>query len=355
MAARSSVWRYLDRVLDGDDVAGPDVVDVVDHGGQRRRLARAGRTGDQDQAPHLLGQLGDHLGKPELVGGGGAGPDPPHGQGGRRPLEVGVDPEAARAGQAVGEVGLVLGRGRSRGSAAVIIASAMAMVSSAVKLGSSSRVRSAPANAHPRWGPGLDVEVGAVELGQHYQQSVEIGRCPCRHCTRRNCSLASEFGDNCPEVGAIRGRYRRVGPASKRSMTVRHVPAPVDAALLGFVGGWRRGRATAPVPARTTSPTPASSVRRHRPRPPAWRRRRRCPIRSEPLARRATPSPAPCFGEPPGPAVRLVEAAPLEDDPHVAEDLADRASRRWGTRSAASSWNDWTTSKFFAQLSQRYS
>ena len=40
----------LDRILDGDDVAGGGLVAVVDHGRQGGRLARAGGAGDQHQA-----------------------------------------------------------------------------------------------------------------------------------------------------------------------------------------------------------------------------------------------------------------------------------------------------------------
>ena len=49
----------LDRVLDRDDVRPPRAVDVVDHRGERRRLARAGRAGDEDEAAVLLGELLD--------------------------------------------------------------------------------------------------------------------------------------------------------------------------------------------------------------------------------------------------------------------------------------------------------
>ena len=40
----------LDRVLDGDDVARVALVDLVDHRGERRRLARTGRAGDEHEA-----------------------------------------------------------------------------------------------------------------------------------------------------------------------------------------------------------------------------------------------------------------------------------------------------------------
>ena len=46
----------LDRVLDRDDVLAARPVDVADDGGERRRLAGAGRAGDEHEAAMLLGQ-----------------------------------------------------------------------------------------------------------------------------------------------------------------------------------------------------------------------------------------------------------------------------------------------------------
>ena len=48
----------LDRILDGEDVFGAGLVDQIDDRRQRRRLARAGRTGDQDDAVLERGGLG---------------------------------------------------------------------------------------------------------------------------------------------------------------------------------------------------------------------------------------------------------------------------------------------------------
>ena len=45
----------FDRVLDRHDVRGARRVDVVDHCGERRRIAAAGRTGHEDKAA-LLGR-----------------------------------------------------------------------------------------------------------------------------------------------------------------------------------------------------------------------------------------------------------------------------------------------------------
>src|ERR1700721_1155517 len=41
----------FDRILHGDDMAGHRAVAMIDHGGQRRRLARTGGAHDQHQAP----------------------------------------------------------------------------------------------------------------------------------------------------------------------------------------------------------------------------------------------------------------------------------------------------------------
>ena len=49
----------LDRVLDRDDVLAARPVDVVEHRRERRRLARAGGAGDEDQAAVLAREPGD--------------------------------------------------------------------------------------------------------------------------------------------------------------------------------------------------------------------------------------------------------------------------------------------------------
>ena len=61
MHYRSRV-QHLDRVLDRDDVLLPRPVDVVDHRRERRRLARAGRAGDEDEPAVLLGEA-PHAGR----------------------------------------------------------------------------------------------------------------------------------------------------------------------------------------------------------------------------------------------------------------------------------------------------
>ena len=51
------VVQELDRVLDREDVLVPGVVDVVEQRGERRRLARAGRPGDEHEPARLVGEL----------------------------------------------------------------------------------------------------------------------------------------------------------------------------------------------------------------------------------------------------------------------------------------------------------
>ena len=53
----------LDRVLDRDDVDRLGLVDVVDHRGERRGLARAGRSGHEDQPAVLVGDRPDRVGQ----------------------------------------------------------------------------------------------------------------------------------------------------------------------------------------------------------------------------------------------------------------------------------------------------
>ncbi len=57
----------LDGVFDGDDVLVPLAVDLVEHRGQRRRLAGAGRAGDEDESARAVAELRDDRGQAQLV------------------------------------------------------------------------------------------------------------------------------------------------------------------------------------------------------------------------------------------------------------------------------------------------
>src|SRR5215831_4939523 len=56
----------LDWILDRHDVLAARAVDVVEHGCKRRRLARAGRPGDEDQAAVLSRKALDTGWEPEI-------------------------------------------------------------------------------------------------------------------------------------------------------------------------------------------------------------------------------------------------------------------------------------------------
>ena len=95
----------LDRVLDRDDVPGVALVDLLDEGGERRRLAGARGASDQHEAARQPRQRlgsGRKAQRGEARRPGGERPD-----GGRRaaPLAVEVDPEPAEPRDLVGTVG----------------------------------------------------------------------------------------------------------------------------------------------------------------------------------------------------------------------------------------------------------
>ena len=112
----------LDRVLDRDDVGAALGVDLVDHRGQRGRLAGAGRAGHEDEALRLLGELLDDRGKLEVVERAdlvGNHAD----RGARRaplPVDVAADARAAppprRTGRVPGELGVISRRSRGSGN-----------------------------------------------------------------------------------------------------------------------------------------------------------------------------------------------------------------------------------------------
>ena len=94
----------LDRVLDRDDVLPPGAVDVVDHRRERRRLARAGRAGDEHETAALLGEPGDAAREPELEEVRDLARDHAEGKRGRATLAKPVDPEARQGRVRVGDV-----------------------------------------------------------------------------------------------------------------------------------------------------------------------------------------------------------------------------------------------------------
>src|SRR3954451_11821627 len=98
----------LDRVLDRHDVLVPRLVDLVDHRRERRRLARAGRPGDEHEAARLLDEVHEDRRQAERLERRDVLRDRAHDRADRRALEEGVDAEAGLAGHRVGEVDLPL-------------------------------------------------------------------------------------------------------------------------------------------------------------------------------------------------------------------------------------------------------
>ncbi len=103
----------LDRVLDRDDVDLFVGVDQVDHRGEGRRLAGAGRTGHQHQAARLEGELAEHLGQAQLLQRLGTHGHPTEHQAEGAARTERVHAEAPDPAEGVGEVGLV-GRSEPR-------------------------------------------------------------------------------------------------------------------------------------------------------------------------------------------------------------------------------------------------
>ncbi len=94
----------LDRVLDRDDVLPPRPVHVVDHRGERRRLSRAGRAGDEDQAAVLLGELLDADRQAQLLEARHGLRDDAEGERDGAALAVRVDAEAGQVAVLVRDV-----------------------------------------------------------------------------------------------------------------------------------------------------------------------------------------------------------------------------------------------------------
>ncbi len=98
----------LDRVLDREDVVLALGVDHVEHRRQGRRLARAGRAGDQDEAARPLGQIPQNLRHAERVQARHLVRDQAKGGADRAALHEAVDAEASDVGNRVGEVELLV-------------------------------------------------------------------------------------------------------------------------------------------------------------------------------------------------------------------------------------------------------
>ena len=96
----------LDRVLDRHDVPVVVVVDEVDHRAERRRLTRACRSGDEDEAAWVIGELANDGRQTERLERRDVALDAPQHEADRAALAHHVDAEATEARHGVGEVGL---------------------------------------------------------------------------------------------------------------------------------------------------------------------------------------------------------------------------------------------------------
>jgi hypothetical protein len=96
----------LDRILDGQDVAGAVAVAVIEHRGDGRRLAGTGGADDQDQAALLHDQVGQHRRQLERIELGNVAEDEADDDADRAALAEDVDAEVADIRHAEGEVHL---------------------------------------------------------------------------------------------------------------------------------------------------------------------------------------------------------------------------------------------------------
>jgi hypothetical protein len=98
----------LDGILDREDVVGARAVDLVDDRGERRRLTRAGRPGDEDETAGLLRQLVEAVREAELLERLDLLGDLAERGAEGLALEIDVDAEARDAGDVVGEIDLAI-------------------------------------------------------------------------------------------------------------------------------------------------------------------------------------------------------------------------------------------------------
>ena len=172
----------LDRVLDRHDVLVARLVDLVDDRGERRRLAGAGRAGDEHDAARLVRELADHRRQPELLDRHGLGGDQAEGRADRAALEVGVHAEACVTGDRVGEVDLPVGLQALPLRGVQDRVDDLARIGRASARGALDRHQRAPHAEHRRR-TGGEVEVGGL-LGRRPRAESLRSRRSCRSMYR---------------------------------------------------------------------------------------------------------------------------------------------------------------------------
>ncbi len=171
----------LDRVFDRDDVLAPLGVDLVEHRGQRRRLAGARGTGHQHQPAGPFCQLRDDGRQPEFVELADPLRDEPVDGGHGAALVEHVAAEPADAADAEGEVQL------HRLLEALLLGVGADAVDQLLGLGGVHRWQvqalELPVDAHLRRRVGRDVEVRALQIHRRLQQFGQSGH-ESRSCKR---------------------------------------------------------------------------------------------------------------------------------------------------------------------------
>ena len=164
----------LDRVLDREDVVRLLAVDLVDHRRERRRLAGAGRPGDEDEAARPHRELAQRRRQPELLERPKLLRNVPERGRERIALEVDVHAKAREAGNAVREVELpvhlelllLLGGEDAIEEAARVVGHDLVAVER----------RQIAVHAHARRRTGNEVQIRRARRGGTAQQVVDGGR-----------------------------------------------------------------------------------------------------------------------------------------------------------------------------------
>ena len=169
----------FDRILDRHHVHRTGPIDVIDHRGQRRRLAAAGGAGHQHQTPFFIGDLLEDRRQAELFEGPNLRRDDADDHAHRAALLEDVAAEASQAGHAVGEVDFLILFELLPQRAVDITAAVIATRSSW-----SSRFAVVAGISVPRWRtsgklPTFRVQVGGASSTAIFRRSLTCMRLSC--------------------------------------------------------------------------------------------------------------------------------------------------------------------------------
>ncbi len=173
--ALTVVMQELDRILDRDDVAAARGVDVADHRRERRRLARPGSAGAEDEAARLLGEQLDSLREVEVGEVRHATGDHAEGEGDGAALAERVDAQARQPGSGMGDVELagLLEEREPRGVPAADDRQELLEVRLLERRPARHR-KERTVVAHDRRLPDLEVDVAGTGVDRVPEQRVEI-------------------------------------------------------------------------------------------------------------------------------------------------------------------------------------